>query len=75
MRLLNGNRGASFVIGARHVFFALSILAGVIALLPMHQAQANDEGRYDGWYFTAEEIHAAYSYQESYGERLHLPWR
>jgi hypothetical protein len=36
-------------------------------------AHADNEERYDGWYFTAEEVGAAYLYQESYGERLRDP--
>ena len=66
---------ASLSIRAWRRLFALSIATGLLAPLPPHRAWANDEGRYDGWYFTAEEIRAAYSYQENYGERLGNPLR
>jgi hypothetical protein len=75
MRILNGNKMTSLSTRAAQRLLALSIATGLLALLPIYRAWANDEGRYDGWYFTAEEIRAAYSYQESYGERLRNPLR
>jgi len=75
MRTVNENRMASLSTRAAQRLLALSIATGLLALPPIYRAWANDEGRYDGWYFTAEEIRAAYSYQESYGERLRNPFR
>jgi hypothetical protein len=34
---------------------------------------AEQDDRYGSWYFTAEEVDAAYQYQENYGERLRFP--
>jgi hypothetical protein len=58
---------------ARHL--ALSLAIGLLISTVNIRAWANDENRYEGWYFTAEEISAAYLYQESYGERLRNPLR
>jgi len=34
-----------------------------------------EDDRYSSWYFTAEEVEAAYHYQQNYGERLRAPLR
>ena len=36
---------------------------------------AADDDRYSSWFFTAEEVTAAYQYQQNYGERLRYPLR
>ena len=46
------------------VIFCAAIVAGSLPL------SASAEDRYDSWYFTPEQVNAAYQYQENYGERL-----
>ena len=36
---------------------------------------SEEDDRYSSWYFTAEEVEAAYQYQQNYGERLRAPLR
>ena len=50
---------------------ALTISVSVVNL--SRSALANDEDPYSSWYFTSEEITAAYQYQQNYGERLRAP--
>lgn len=46
-------------------------LAGALAAsLAYAGAESSHYERYDNWYFTAEEVGAAYAYQENYGPRL-----
>lgn len=53
-----------------------AVLAALILLtLLLIDVRATDVGRYDGWYFTADEVGAAYQYQENYGQRLRHPLR
>lgn len=49
----------------------------VMALIVLTGAYANAQpDRYrDPWFFTAEEIEAAYRYQSNFGERIHNPMR
>ena len=52
---------------------ALTMSVGAVNL--SRSALANDEDPYSSWYFTSEEITAAYQYQQNYGERLRAPLR
>ncbi|HVO93921.1 MAG TPA: hypothetical protein VMT22_13815 [Terriglobales bacterium] len=47
------------------------------ALVPgsLGGALAAEDDAYNRWYFTAEEVEAAYQYQQNYGERLRAPLR
>ncbi len=47
----------------------------LFSLMSIPHVRADEEDRSGVWYFTAEEISAAYQYQESYGERLRNPLR
>lgn len=47
--------------------------AALLMLASGTDARADSEERHEGWYFTAEELGAAYLYQESYGQRLRNP--
>lgn len=48
---------------------------GVSTVSLSRSAIAKDDDPYSSWYFTAEEITAAYQYQQNYGERLRAPLR
>jgi hypothetical protein len=48
--------------------FGLVLSAAMTSTSPARSADT--EYRFDGWYFTAEQVEAAYQYQENYGERL-----
>ena len=77
MRLLDGDIERTFRSGMRSRYSALSCVLALVMLLrgmDVH-AEGNEYERYDGWYFTAEEVSAAYLYQENYGERLRNPLR
>jgi hypothetical protein len=52
----------------RCLVFGLVLAAAMTSTSPARSADT--EYRFDGWYFTAEQIEAAYHYQENYGERL-----
>ncbi len=52
----------------------LAIVVGVF-LQPGTLRASDDDDRYSSWFFTAEEVTAAYQYQQNYGERLRYPLR
>ena len=56
---------------------ALPIIVGAICLLANapNLAAVDDDDRYSSWFFTSEEVAAAYQYQQNYGERLRFPLR
>jgi hypothetical protein len=56
------------------VLAAALVMTVSVANIPSH-VFAKDEDPYSSWYFTAEEITAAYQYQQNYGERLRAPLR
>ena len=49
-----------------------AVLAAAIGAGSLPQP-AGAEDPYDSWYFTPEQVNAAYQYQENYGERLRSP--
>jgi len=55
------------------------MLSGVVALMTFVVGpggivnSSEEDDRYSSWYFTAEEVQAAYQYQQNYGERLRAP--
>ena len=56
---------------------ALAIIVGAICLLANapNSTAVDDDDRYGSWFFTPEEVAAAYQYQQNYGERLRFPLR
>ena len=50
----------------------IAVLAAAIGAGSLPQP-AGAEDPYDSWYFTPEQVNAAYQYQENYGERLRSP--
>jgi len=55
----------------------VSVLTAVMVSLVNFSwtAVAEEDDRYSKWFFTSEEIEAAYHYQQDYGERLRFPLR
>jgi len=66
--------------GGRRAWLSLTLaglgLAMTVCLTSFFTtARADDAALLDSWYFTAEEVAAAYQYQLHFGERLHAPLR
>jgi hypothetical protein len=63
---------ALFVTTRARRCFVLGAALAVSLCLQVNQATAESShyDRYDSWFFTADEVSAAYSYQEGYGARL-----
>jgi len=70
----NGNSSCFVALRRRG---ALAIIVGVICFLSNapNVAAVDDDDRYSSWFFTSEEVAAAYQYQQNYGERLRFPLR
>jgi hypothetical protein len=69
----NGNSSCFVALRRRG---ALAIIVGVICFLSnAPNVAAVDDDRYSSWFFTSEEVAAAYQYQQNYGERLRFPLR
>ncbi len=54
--------------------WSCALLLGLFVTSPSARA-ADNEDAYSRWYFTADEVAAAYQYQQNYGERLRAPLR
>ena len=60
---------------------AIHAVAAMVAILincfvqPASLGAVEDDDRYSSWFFTSEEVTAAYQYQQNYGERLRYPLR
>ena len=50
--------------------WSIAVLLGMLAVGPSARAADNEDDAYSRWYFTADEVEAAYQYQQNYGERL-----
>jgi hypothetical protein len=57
------------------MMWRIAVLFGVLAVGPSGHAADNEDDAYSRWYFTADEVEAAYQYQQNYGERLRAPLR
>ncbi len=53
----------------------LSAILAAIVNLPVALKAGDEEDRYGSWFFTSDEVEAAYQYQQSFGERLRFPLR
>jgi len=63
-------------LGFRRIMsWRIAVLLGMLAVGPSARAADNEDDAYSRWYFTADEVEAAYQYQQNYGERLRAPLR
>ena len=51
----------------------LSAFLAAIVNLPVALNAGDDEDRYGSWFFTSDEVEAAYQYQQNFGARLRFP--
>jgi len=55
--------------------WSIAVLLGMLLVGPSARAADSEDDAYSRWHFTADEVEAAYQYQQNYGERLRAPLR